>query len=240
MATYVLIHGAASDSWYWHRVAPLLTANGHTVIAPNLPVSDDAAGFEEYTDTVVRAIEDRWAQAAGHRGQLILVAQSMGGFTAPMVCERLPVDLMVLVAAMVPKPGESGGQWWENTGWQQAKDENDARAGRPVGGEFDLKRTFFHDVPPEVVEAAFIRGETRQSGTPFARPWPVKRWPDVPTRFLLCRQDRFFPADFQRRVVRERLDLVPDEMDSGHLPALAHPVELAERLESYRRQLALI
>lgn len=239
MATYVLIHGAASDSWYWHRVLPLLIVNGHDVIAPSLPASDDTAGFEEYTDTVVRAMEDRWAQAIGDRGPLIMVAQSMGGFTAPMVCERVPVDLMVLVAAMVPKPGESGGQWWENTGWQRAKDENDARDGRPVGAEFDVRSTFFHDVPPELVEAAFSRGETRQSGTPFARPWPVKRWPDVPTRFLLCRQDRFFPADFQRRVVRERLGLVPDEMDSGHLPALARPVELAERLEGYRRQLAL-
>lgn len=240
MATYVLIHGASSDSWYWHRLLPLLTANGHEVIAPDLPTTDDAAGFEEYSDAVVRAIGDRRTQTIGGRGRLILVAQSLGGFTAPMVCERVPVDLMVLVAAMVPKPGESGGQWWENTGWQQAKDENDAREGRPVRGEFDIKTTFFHDVPPEVVESAFSRGEPGQSGTPFARPWPVKRWPDVPTRFLLCRQDRFFPADFQRRVVRERLGLVPDEMDSGHLPALAHPVELAERLERYRRQLALV
>jgi hypothetical protein len=59
----------------------------------------------------------------------------------------------------------------------------------------------------------------------------------VPTRFLLCRDDRFFAADFQRRVVRERLGIVPDEMTSGHLPALAHPLELVERLEAYRAEL---
>lgn len=231
MATYVLIHGASSDSWYWHRVLPLLVADGHEVIAPDLPIGDDVAGFEEYADAVVEAVGDR-------RG-LILVAQSMGGFTAPIVCERVPVDLMVLVAAMVPKPGESGGQWWDDTGWERARWENEVREGRPDPADvpFDLREAFFHDVPPEVVEAAWARGETAQSGTPFARPWPVKHWPDVPTRFLLCRQDRFFPADFQRRVVRERLGIVPDEMDSGHLPALAHPVELVERLERYRREL---
>jgi alpha-beta hydrolase superfamily lysophospholipase len=115
VATYVLIHGASSDSWYWHRVLPLLTACGHEVVAPDLPATDDAAGFEEYADTVVQAI--------GERRGLIVVAQSMGGFTAP--------------------------------------------------------------------------------------------------------------------VVRERLGFAPDEMNSGHLPALAHPVELVERLETYRRELAL-
>jgi len=56
----------------------------------------------------------------------------------------------------------------------------------------------------------------------------------VPTTFLLCRDDRFFPADFQRRVVTERLGITPDEMDGGHLPALAHPDELVERLEAAR------
>jgi len=59
-------------------------------------------------------------------------------------------------------------------------------------------------------------------------------WPDVPTRFVLGRDDRFFPADFQRRVAKERLWLTPDEIDSGHLPALSRPQELVERLESYR------
>jgi pimeloyl-ACP methyl ester carboxylesterase len=212
-------------------VAPLLAARGHQVVAPDLPCADDAAGLEEYAAAVLEAV--------GDRRDLIVVAQSMGGFTAPIVCERVPVDLLVMVAAMVPTPGEFPGTWWENTGWQQAKRELDAREGRAVDAEFDPKTLFFHDVPPEVTEAAFARDETGQSGTPFQRPWPVAKWPDVPIRFLLCRQDRFFPADFQRRVVRERLGIVPDEIDSGHLPALAHPVELVERLEGYRRELGL-
>jgi hypothetical protein len=57
----------------------------------------------------------------------------------------------------------------------------------------------------------------------------------VSTRFLLCRDDRFFPATFQRRVVHERLGIVADEMVSGHLPALANPRELADRLLAYER-----
>ena len=61
----------------------------------------------------------------------------------------------------------------------------------------------------------------------------------MPTRFLLCRDDRFFPADFQRRVVRDRLGIDPDEMSGGHLPFLAQPDELVDWLEKYRAELGV-
>jgi pimeloyl-ACP methyl ester carboxylesterase len=229
MATYVLIHGAASDSWYWHLVVPELRARGHDVVAPDLPSDDDSAGLAEYTDAVVDAI--------GDRTDLVVVAQSLGGFTAPLVCDRVPVRLMVLVAAMVPRPGERPGDWWANTGFEQARREQAERDGRAVDDDFDPMDEYFHDVPPDVVAEAYARGERAQSGTPMEKPWPLAAWPDVPTRFLLCRNDRFFPAEFMRRVVRERLGITPDEMDSGHLPALAQPQELVGRLEAYRLNL---
>jgi pimeloyl-ACP methyl ester carboxylesterase len=222
MATYVLIHGAGSDSWYWHLVVPELRARGHDVVAPDLPSDDDSAGLSDYAAVVVDAI--------GLRDDLIVVGQSLGGFTAPLVCDRVPVDLLILVAAMVPVPGETPGDWWANTGWQQARRQ------QAEGGHegFDPMADFFHDVPPDVVRGAFSRGERRQSGTPFEKPWPLDAWPEVPTRFLLCRHDRFFPAEFMRRVVRQRLGITPDEMDGGHLPALSRPGELVDRLEAYR------
>jgi pimeloyl-ACP methyl ester carboxylesterase len=215
VATYVLIPGAASDSWYWHLVVPRLEARGHEVVAVDLPCDDDSAGLEEYTQTVV--------DAAGDRRDLIVVAQSLGGFTAPLVCERLPVTLMVLVAAMVPAPGESAGDWWANTGHEFPE-------------PFDPAVVFAHDLPPDLA-AASLDHDRNQSGTPFEKPWPLDHWPDVPTRFLLCRDDRLFTADFLRRVVAERLGFVPDEMGGGHLPALARPDELVEHLEAYRTQL---
>ena len=215
VATYVLIHGAGSDSWYWHLVAPRLRALGHDVVAVDLPCDDDAAGLAEYADAVVEAV--------GERRDVIVVAQSLGGFTAPLVCRRLPVRLVVLVAAMVPTPGESPGEWWVNTG-------------HVFPEPFDPAVVFAHDVPPEIA-AESLRHVREQSGTPFERPWPLPAWPSVPTRFLLCRNDRFFPAEFLRRVVRERLGFDPDEMDGGHLPALARPDELVARLEAYRIRL---
>ncbi len=97
--------------------------------------------------------------------------------------------------------------------------------------------TFLHDVPPDIVAEA-AKHVRIQSGTPFERPWPRESWPEVPTRVLVCRGDRFFPVGFMRRVARQRLGITPDEMGSGHLPALSHPVELVDRLEAYRAGLS--
>src|SRR5204862_117367 len=81
-------------------------------------------------------------------------------------------------------------------------------------------QTFYHDVPPELAKEAMARGR-RQSSTAGSEPWPLERWPDVPVRFVLGRNDRFFRASWLRGVVRDRLGLTPDELDSGHCPALS-------------------
>jgi pimeloyl-ACP methyl ester carboxylesterase len=214
LATFVLIHGAGDSGWYWHLVEPELRARGHDVIAPDLPSEDDSAGLSEHADAVVDSI--------GGRRELVVVAQSAAGFVAPLVCERVPVELLVLVAGLVPEPGETAEDWWANTGY------------KPVRGEWsgDDAATFYHDVPPELAAEALRRGR-RQSDTPGRQPWPLESWPDVPTRFLLCRDDRLLPAEFLRRVVRERLGITPDEIDGGHCVALSRPRELAERLDAY-------
>ena len=229
MANYVLLHGAGSDAWFWHRVIPELEARGHEVLAPELPVDDDSAKLADYVEVVARAV--------GERAGVVVVAQSLAGFIAPLLCERLPVELLVLLAAMVPAPGESIGEWWGDTGSGPARRAMDEREGRDPDAEFDPLAVFLHDLPPEVLAEALQRPQKGQSDAVFADPWPLDAWPDVPTRFLLCRQDRFFPAEFQRRVVRERLGFEPDEMDGGHLAALSRPRELVERLEAYRTEI---
>jgi pimeloyl-ACP methyl ester carboxylesterase len=219
MTTYVLIHGAGDVASSWDLVAAGLRERGHDVVAVDLPTEDDSAGWWQYADTVVEAI--------GERTDLVVVAHSLGGFTAPLVCSRVPVDLLVLVAGMIPSPGETGEQWWVNTGYEEA-----VRDRRP---EEDPIALFLHDVPPDLAAAAMANGRN-QSGTPLLEPWPLDAWPDVPTRYLLCREDRFFPREWLRRVVQDRLGITPDEIDSSHAPYLSRPQELAERLEAYRAE----
>ena len=220
MATFVLIHGAADVGWYWHLVEAELRERGHDVVAPDLPCDDDSAGLSEYADTVVETI--------GDRADLVVVAQSFGAFTAPLVCERLPVKLLVLVAPMIPAPGEAPADYWTNTGYEDEERE----------GSDDSIALFYQDVPRDLASEALTRSR-RQSEARMGEPSPLRAWPDVPTRVLLCRDDRLFPAQFIRRVAKQRLGIVPDEIDGGHTPALSRPKELADRLEAYAAQLGV-
>jgi pimeloyl-ACP methyl ester carboxylesterase len=220
--TYVLIPGAGGSAWYWHRVAPLLSAHGHDVIAVGLPADDDSADLDTYADTVCNAV-------SGASAPLALVAQSMAAFTAPMVAERVPTAEITLVNPMVPTAGEAPGQWWAATGQGRARAEYFRRIGLDRT-DFDPIDDFFHDVPEAVRQVAFGQPEPRQSDTPFGQPWPLQRWPDVPTRVVAGSDDRLFPLEFQRRVVRDRLGLDVEVIPGGHLVALSQPEVLADRI----------
>jgi pimeloyl-ACP methyl ester carboxylesterase len=227
---YVLVPGAGGDAWYWHRLVAELERRGCRAVAVDLPAGNDGAGWAEYADAVVAATEGLPAP--------VLVAQSMGGFSAPLAATRLPTRMIVLVNAMIPAPGETGGAWWDATGEPAARAELAAAQGRVVGDDVDIMEEFFHDVPEEVTAEAMRRGSPAQSGTPFAQPWPLPAWPDIPTRVVASRDDRLFPLEFQRRVARERLELPVDEVPGGHLVALSRPVELADRLTAYGAELS--
>src|ERR1700712_1300817 len=128
--TYVLVPGAGGEAWYWHLVAPLLDAE---VIAVELPTGDPDAGLQDYADAITKA--------AGDRERVTLVAQSMGAFSAPLA--KLDVETIILVAPMIPAPGETPGEWWTTSGLPDA--------GAPP---FDPWTTFFHDVPEDVCAEA--------------------------------------------------------------------------------------
>ncbi len=215
---YLLVPGAGGAAWYWSRVAPLLESAGHDAIAVDLPGDDESAGPAEYADLV--------AAAAAGAQDVVLVAQSMGGFTAPLVCERIRVRGLVLVNAMIPTPGETAGQWWGHVDSATAQREAADAGGY---GQFDLATYFLHDVPPDVA----AEGEPYQrpeADIAFTQPCAFTAWPNVPIRVLVGADDRFFPASFQRRVAQQRLGIQADMLPGGHLLALANPTGVAEYL----------
>ena len=225
--SFILIPGAGGSAWYWHLVVPKLQRRGHEAVPVELPAADDRAGLPQYAATVVRAIGSRDPK------RVVLVAQSLAGFTLPLVCKRVRVAMLVLVNAMIPKPGETPGEWWGNTGHGEAKRRQNVRDGRKADAPFDPLIDFFHDVPQPVIDKAWAQGEPHQSETVFGSPCTFKAWPAVRTRVLVGRDDRFFPAEFQRRVARERLGMSAEEMNGGHLLALSQPAELSKRLTAY-------
>jgi pimeloyl-ACP methyl ester carboxylesterase len=221
MSTFLLLPGAGGVSWYWHRVVGPLRAAGHDVIAVDLPGDDPQAGLPEYVELVAEA-------AAGH-DDIVLVAQSMGAFTALPVSERLPVRRLVLNNAMLPLPGERATDWWSATGSEAARVAAARAAGYPEA--MDLDTYFLHDVPADVVAqgAALQRDE---ADIAFEQPCAFAHWPHVPTTVLAGCDDRLFPLAFQRRVASDRVGLPVTELPGGHLNALSRPDELAQALLS--------
>ncbi|PXX70983.1 pimeloyl-ACP methyl ester carboxylesterase [Nocardia tenerifensis] len=223
-STFVLIHGGGDVGWYWHLVEAELRARGHDVVAPDLPADDESHTLTDYADAVVEAV--------GDKQNLVVVGHSFGAFTASLVADRLPVDVLVLLAGMVPSPGEPPAQWSTNTGLRAVVAEQAERDGGRTGHE-DPYVSFYHDVPRELATEAMSKERAHPSPTAMANPWPLAAWPDVPTKFVLCRDDRLFPPDFFRQLVPERLGVVPDEIAGSHCVALSRPKEVADILDGY-------
>lgn len=220
--TFVLIPGAGTDPRIYGATIEELRALGHDALAPPLPLDDPGAHPSDHAAAAASAVP------AGR--DVAVAAQSLGAFAAPLVADRVDAKLLVLIAPMVPAPGETAGEWWESTGHAEAIAGLIERHG-PMGdwGQAAFAEVFLHDVDPAVAREA-----ERFSGAPgpgmFSEPWPLPGWPDVPTRVLCPSDDRLFPWSFQERVVRDRLGLDLDEIPGGHLPMLSRPDELAQRL----------
>jgi Alpha/beta hydrolase family len=219
---FVLIPGAGTDPRVFRSTIAELADLGHEAVAPPLPLRDERATPSDHADAV--------AAAVGGLGDIVVAAQSLGAFSGALVPARIPVARLVLLAPMIPRPGETAGEWWENTGHSEAIADVIARHGAMSDwGPDAMEEVFLHDVDPDVA-----RANEHYQGVPgagmFTEPWPLEAWPDVATRVLAPRGDRLFPISFQRRVARDRLGIEVDVIPGGHLPMLARPRQLAEHL----------
>lgn len=217
MTTFLLIPGGGSDPSYWRFVVEELATRGHRGVAIDLPCDDDSADLHTYAQAVADQCPD-------DSGQPVVVAHSFGGFTGPLACPRVNAAALIYVSAMVPRPGERPDQWWTATGCKQAQ-----QAAALAGGydAEDMDVLFYNGVDPAVVAAEIERA---QSDTPSQQTWPADSLPPIPTRFVLLADDRFFPEQFMRGVVADRLGITPDIIPGGHMAMLSHPTQLVDAL----------
>lgn len=217
MTTFLLIPGGGSDPSYWQYVVAELAERGHRGIAIDLPCEDDSADLPAYAEAVA-------AQHSDDGTQPVVVAHSLGGFTGPLACARVDASALIYVSGMIPRPGERPDDWWAATECAAAQ-----RAAAEAGGydADDMDALFYNGVEPSVVASVVERD---QSDTPMLTPWPAEALPDLPTRFVLFRDDRFFPEEFMRGVVADRLGVEPDVIPGGHMAMLSHASELVDQL----------
>ena len=146
------------------------------------------------------------------------------GFTVPVAAQRLDTERIVLLNAMIPRPGETPGDWFATAGAGPARISQARQQGYPE--EFTDEVYFFHDVPP----SALIGPEPEQSDGIFESVADFASWPDVPITVLAGEDDRFFPFPFQDAQAQERLGLSAVPVPGGHLAGLAFPDDVTAAL----------
>jgi pimeloyl-ACP methyl ester carboxylesterase len=221
MSVFGLVHGAWHGAWMWERLAPELEVRGHHPVAVELPGDDVDKGLGSYAQAV--------ADALGDADDVVLVGHSLGGLTVPLVPALRPVTRIVLVAALVPRPGQSlidqlrgedrGILLPGNAGRSTDDDKRTAWTDAAIAID-----TLYHDARPVDAAAAFARLRP-QAARPQVEPTPLSTWPDVPTEYVVCAQDRMVDPDYQRRQPFTQRVLA-----SGHSPMISQPSELARLL----------
>jgi pimeloyl-ACP methyl ester carboxylesterase len=225
MTTFALIHGGAHAGWCWEELIPELEARGHTAIAPDLPLADEAAGATVWAETVIEALD-----AAGADQDVVLVGHSMGGMCLPVIASMWPVQRMVFLGAMVPVPDRVYSDYLDEH--PDAITFNVELGGPPgrAGLSWEAARQgFYHDCDEATARKAFERLRPT-SLTVFTERCPIDRWPDVPSTYILMTEDRAVGQAWSRRVARQRIDADLIELGGSHSPFYSRPLELADIL----------
>lgn len=227
MVTFGLVHGAWHGAWCWDLLAAELEALGHRAVAVDLPCEDWDAGLEDNAAVVTAALD-------GAGPDSVLVGHSLGGITIPVVAARRAIARLVFLCALLPEPGRSLDETIRaDRSVVTAEWVNMPGVVHPDGSaswEPDVAiDALYHDCPEDLARWAASRLR-RQVWTTSREPCPLERWPDIPSSYILCTEDKAFVPDWSRRVARERLGVEAIELPGGHSPMLARPRQLAEVL----------
>ncbi|MEV4033628.1 alpha/beta fold hydrolase [Streptomyces umbrinus] len=227
MATFVLLHGGAHQGRHWSLVRPLLETLGHGTIAPTLPMTDVNKGAGDWADVVVDAVSD-----CVNLDDLYLVGHSYSGVVLPLVASRVPVKRMIFLNAHVPVPGLPYTAYMEQHPecsigpFDLYEYDEDGR----LVLSWEIARTFFFpDCEEEVAKEAFASLQPCAMHV-LSEPCPIDEWPDVPSTYIVGRDDALIGPDWGRAVSLERFGRAAVELPGDHAPFLARPQELVDVL----------
>lgn len=219
---FCLIHGSGQNARAWRLLEGELAARGHEVVAPDIPTNMPEAGADLYADAVAGSLPSG--------AEVVLVAHSASGLFLPVVAGRLPTTLMVFLAAAIPVPGRS---FLDQFTPDPTVMFNPEWIGQnPVDDDQAAVEFLFHDCSPETATWALTtRADWYPQGL-YEEPCPLMAWPDIPSRYILCQEDRTIRPEWSRRAARERLGVEAIELPGGHCPHISRPAALADVLAS--------
>ena len=223
MATFCLLHGAWHDPSCWDRLAGHLRERGHASRAPDLPLHDPAAGYEERVRPALESV-------AEVTEPVVVVGHSQSSALGALVAAARPTALLVhLCPRLGPFEPPPGGPepFRENFPMPSARPDGTI-AWEPEAA----MRVMYPRLEPETARSLASRLR------PMAMPgddYPLPRHPDVPTALLYAANDEFFQPEWERFMARELLGVEPIELPGGHFPMAEDPAGLADVLDGLAR-----
>lgn len=220
------MHGAWHDAWCWTLLRERLQASGHQTIAPDLPISDPAATFEDYADIALEAID----AATEPPAEVVVVGHSMGAVVASRVAGRRPVAQLVYLCAVLPRvagtsrDGEPA-QFLPGVFDGLVRGPHGTTSWRPEAA----RQAFYPDCPDDLAAAAVEHLRPQYDGI-WRAEVPLERWPAVPTRTVVCTDDAVVSPAWSAWAAAHWLGVPVEPLRGGHSPMLACPDALADLL----------
>lgn len=218
MATFALVHGAWHDGSCWELVTPLLEQRGHRVVAPDLPISDVDATFEDYAQVVLDAL-------GGDEEPYVLVGHSLGSDTIPLVAvRRAPERLIHLCPRLGGFTDRPAGEPRAFLNPKALPRDNDE--GLAAWTTDDAVQVLYAGV--DTALARTMAARLRPQAAVFRRPYPLAHPPPgIPATLIYGADDEFFDPEWSRWIARELLGVEPIAIPGGHFPMLERPEALA-------------
>lgn len=220
MAVFCLVHGSTQNSSGWDLLARELEHRGHESIAVDLPANEPDASGTRYAQAIAAALD-------ASPSPPLIVAHSVSGLFLPLVPSYAPVSRLVFLAAVIPEIGKSALQLLQENADMLCRDwiGKDPTKDDAVALEF-----LFHDCVPHVASWALTTRRLMFARQALSEVSPLDRWPETPSSYILCRDDRTLNAEWWRRAVPDRLGATAIELPGGHCPHVSRPGALADVL----------
>lgn len=227
---FVLLHGGMHSGSCWDAVRTELEKRGHLAVAPDLPVDDESAGAIEWAQVAMAAMDAADDKIAVQRDEVVVVGHSISGLCLPVLAALRPVRRMIFVGGLLPVPGRT---FIDHLALNPGAISFPVPAGDgtgPFGLTWEsVREGFYHDCP-EAQARSMFQQLRHQAFRTLREKCPVSSWPETPSTYVLMREDRAVNSDWARRNAVERIGAQLVELDGGHSPFLARPVELADVL----------
>ncbi len=220
MSLFCLVHGSTQNASGWDLLVLELERRGHRTLCVNLPTDETNASGTRYATVIAEALADSEESP-------IVVAHSVSGLFLPLVAAQWSVSRLVFLAALIPQIGKSF--------LAQVQAAPDMFCSEWIGKDPTKDAALaidflFHDCAPEVAQWALSTRSLMYARQASVEVCPTAHWPDVPSSYILCQQDRTLRPEWWRHAVPERLGVAAIEIPGGHCPHVSRPGELADVL----------